>query len=226
VRYGQLALLAHANALACVMLAQHADDQVETVLLALSRGAGVPGMAAMPARFERHGTLFLRPVLGVSGPAIRAWLASAGIGWIQDPTNADESLTRNRIRHQLMPALEQAFPGFRETFARSATHAAQAKRLLAEVAEADLPGQGAQPAIKALQALSPARQANALRHWLKSQHDVSPSTAQLAELQSQIAACTTRGHAIRIKVGGGFVQRAGDCLGYTGAVRPGSSAPL
>lgn len=226
VRYVELARLAQVNALACVMLAQHADDQAETLLLALSRGAGLPGMAAMPARFERHGCLFLRPLLGVPGPAIRAWLAQAGMACVQDPSNADEGLTRNRIRHRLLPALENAFPGFREMFARSAAHAAQAKHLLTEVAASDLTGQGAQPSIKALQALSPARQANALRHWLKSQHGVSPSAAQLAELQSQIAACTTRGHAIRIKVASGFVQRVGDSLAFTGPVQPGPAGPL
>ena len=226
VRYVELARLAQVNALDCVMLAQHADDQTETLLLALSRGAGLPGMAAMPVRFERGRCLFLRPLLGVAGPAIRTWLAQAGIDCVQDPSNADEGLTRNRIRHRLLPALEQAFPGFRETFSRSASHAAQAKHLLAEVAEADLQGQGAQPAIKAMQALSPARQANALRHWLKSQHQVTPSAAQLAELQSQIAACTTRGHAIRIKVASGFVQRVGDSLTYTGAVQAGPASPL
>ena len=226
VRYAELARLAQAHALACVMLAQHADDQAETLLLALSRGAGLPGMAAMATRFERHGCLFLRPLLGVPGPAIRAWLAQAGIACVQDPSNADEGLTRNRIRRVLLPALDNAFPGFRETFGRSAAHAAQAKHLLTEVAVADLQGQGARPSVKALQALSTARQANALRHWLKSNHDVTPSAAQLAELQSQIAACTTRGHAIRIRVAGGFVQREGDTVCYTAAVQPGPASPL
>src|SRR4051794_33933613 len=85
-RYAALATIASSLRLACVLLAQHADDQVETLLLALSRGAGLPGLAAMSPRFERHGMRFERPLLGVSGPAIRAWLAAEQIAFIDDPT--------------------------------------------------------------------------------------------------------------------------------------------
>ncbi len=108
------------------------------MLLALSRGAGLPGLAAMPQRFQRHGMQFERPLLGTSGAAIRAWLAEQGVSFIDDPTNADTAFTRNRIRHELLPALEKAFPQFRDTFARSARHAAQAQELLAALAADDL----------------------------------------------------------------------------------------
>ncbi|WP_298928850.1 tRNA lysidine(34) synthetase TilS [uncultured Ramlibacter sp.] len=219
-RYRALAGAAQANGLACVLLGQHADDQVETLLLALSRGAGLPGLAAMPARFERHGMRFERPLLGTSGAALRQWLDDAGIACVQDPSNADTSFTRNRIRHQLLPALEQAFPQFRETFARSARHAAQAQELLAALAADDLVAAGAPPAIAVLQALPRSRQANLLRHWLRAQHGAAASAAQLEELLDQVAACTTRGHAIRIKVGAGFVLRQGAALGYAAALPP------
>jgi len=69
-------------------------------------------------------------------------------------------------------------------------------------------GEGGYPRIKALQALSRARQANVLRYWLRNSYGVAPSAAQLQELQDQIAACVTRGHRIHIKVGQGFVQRS------------------
>lgn len=195
-------------------LAQHADDQVETVLLALSRGGGLPGLAAMAPFSERAGLHWHRPLLEVPGAQIRSWLQAEGIGWIEDPTNADQILTRNRIRHQLMPALGRVFPGFRETFARSARHAAQAQDLLVDVAASDLQSMGIPPSIKGLQAMSRARQSNALRHWLKQQHQTAPSEAQMTELLSQVAACTTRGHAISIKVGRGMVVRDGDRLGF------------
>ena len=214
VRYAALARLAQEHGVLQVLLAQHADDQIETLLLALSRGAGLPGLSAMPAQFTRHGTNFLRPLLDVSSPAIRQWLKDAGVAWIEDPTNADTAYTRNHIRLQLLPALEQVFPQFRETFARSTRHAAQAQSLLTEVAEQDLNVMGNPPHIKALQQLSHARQANVLRHWLKTVYGVAPSTAQLAELQRQVAACTTRGHAIHIKVGVGQVRREGVGLGW------------
>ena len=98
--------------------------------------------------------------------------------------------------------------------------AAQAQTLLEEVAAEDLLEAGMPPRLKALQALSPARQANALRHWLASQHRARPSAAQLEQLQRQIAACTTRGHRIELRVAQGQVRREGDALSF----RPSSQA--
>ncbi|RYF39460.1 MAG: tRNA lysidine(34) synthetase TilS [Comamonadaceae bacterium] len=217
-RYLALASTAAEAGVGTVLLAQHADDQVETLLLALSRGAGLPGLAAMPVRFERHGMRFARPLLSVPGPALRDWLRKEQLGWIDDPTNADTAYTRNRIRHLLLPALEQAFPQFRDTFARSARHAAQAQELLAEVAARDLAAMDHVPVVRQLQALSRARQANLLRHWLRAVHATAPSAAQLEELMDQIAACTSRGHAIRLRVGTGLVERAHERLVFTASV--------
>lgn len=199
---------------AAVALAQHADDQVETLLLALSRGAGVAGLASMPAQWQRAGLPWYRPLLRVPGQAVRGWLQAKGERWVEDPTNADERYTRNRIRAQILPVLEAAFPAFRDTFARSADNAAQASALLDEVAQADLALVGVPPQLAALQALTRARQANVLRHWLRSVHHTTPSAAQLAELLDQVRACTTRGHRIRIKVGAGYVVRSGPGLDW------------
>ncbi|HYW55720.1 MAG TPA: tRNA lysidine(34) synthetase TilS [Polaromonas sp.] len=202
-------------AIKSIALAQHADDQVETILLALSRGAGLPGLSAMPARWERDGITYHRPLLQVPGAQLRAWLVERGVTWVDDPTNTDEKFTRNRIRARLLPPLEAAFPQFRETFARSARHAAQAQDLLNEIAAQDLLAAGSPPVISSLQALSQARQANVLRHWLQQQA-ATPSSAQLEQLLSQVAACTTRGHQIHIKVASGHVTRQGLCLHYAG----------
>ena len=190
-------------------IAQHADDQIETLLLALSRGAGLPGLSAMPEQWVRGDVSYYRPLLGVPASDIRSWLESRGADWVLDPSNADEQFTRNRIRARLLPALQASFPQFRSTFARSAAHAAQAQVVLQEVAAQDLELVGSPPQIAALQQLSQARQANLLRHWLKTAHAVVPSAAQLAQLLHQIACCTTRGHKIQMKVGSGFVQRRG-----------------
>jgi tRNA(Ile)-lysidine synthase len=214
-RYGALAQTAASLGLKAVLLAQHADDQVETMLLALSRGAGLPGLAAMPVSFQRGGMRFERPLLRVGAPDIRRWLAAQKIAFIEDPTNADVAFTRNRIRHQVLPALEQAFPQFRETFARSARHAAQAQELLAAIATEDLAAAGNPPGIRGLQQLSRARQANLLRHWLRTAHEAAASAAQLEELLDQVAACVTRGHGLRIKVADGFVTRAGEHLRFS-----------
>ena len=217
-----------------IVIAQHADDQIETLLLALSRGAGLPGLSGMPVRWHRHGVVdgvdhrieFVRPWLGVTSLEIRAWLKAEGFaarhpgspnigqGWVEDPTNLDTQFTRNRIRHELIPALENTFPHFRQTFARSAAHAAQAQSILVQVAIEDMANTGNPPKVVALQRLSFERQANVLRHWLKTSHQASPSTAQLAELQSQISHCTDKGKQLRIKVAGGYVERKGDVLSY------------
>jgi tRNA(Ile)-lysidine synthase len=212
-----LAPVEHAQtAIKSIAIAQHADDQIETLLLALSRGAGLAGLSAMPAHWQREGVDYYRPWLDVAGADIRSWLVARGIAWVEDPTNQDPAFTRNRIRATVTPALRAAFPHYLDTFARSAAHAAQAQQVLDEVAREDglqvsRSGDGL-PRLTPLQALSRARQANTLRFWLKTAYGVIPSAAQLSELLDQVEACNTRGHRIHIKVGAGFVQRHGDVL--------------
>ena len=226
-RYAALAEASRSHAAQRIWLGQHADDQVETLLLALSRGAGLPGLAAMSAHFERGGVVFERPLLAVPGAELRTWLRALGIAWVEDPSNQDASFTRNRIRLQLLPALEAAFPQFRETFARSARHAAQAQVLLDQVAAQDLAmalaptaegGEGGERGVSAglliasLQALTRERQANLLRHWLRAVHRTAPTAAQLEEVLGQVAVCRTRGHRIHLRVGAGHLERDGPAL--------------
>lgn len=215
-RYAALARMAESLGAACVLLGQHADDQAETLLLALSRGAGLPGLAAMAERFERHGVVFGRPLLELPSQWLRDWLVAQGHVFVDDPSNDDLRYTRNRIRAQLLPTWERCFPGFRPMLARSARHAAQAQALLDDLARIDLTQTGVPPTIKTLQSLSRERQANALRHWLRSSAGVAASAGQLEELLDQLADCTTRGHRIHIKVASGFVIREGGCLGFVG----------
>ncbi|MBA4261898.1 MAG: tRNA lysidine(34) synthetase TilS [Comamonadaceae bacterium] len=218
-RYAALARMAGSLGAACVLLGQHADDQAETLLLALSRGAGLPGLAAMAERFERHGLVFGRPLLELPSQWLRDWLVAQGHVFVDDPSNDDLRYTRNRIRAQLLPAWERCFPGFRPMLARSARHAAQAQALLDDLARIDLAQTGVPPAIKALQSLSRERQANALRHWLRSAAGVVASAGQLEELLDQVVDCTTRGHGIHIKVATGFVIRELAHLAYVGSDR-------
>lgn len=199
-------------AIKTIAIAQHADDQIETLLLALSRGAGLPGLSAMPQIWERGGIRYHRPLLNVSGADIRLWLDGQGVAFIEDPTNVDERYTRNRIRARVLPVLQVCFPHFRDTFARSAAHAAQAQTLLLELAAQDLAQVGVPPRIKALQGLSDARLANVLRHWLQTMYQAAPSAAQLDELKRQVFACRTRGHALQLKVAHGVCVRRGPVL--------------
>lgn len=213
-RYAALGSAAQRAGVADVALAQHADDQVETLLLALSRGAGVAGLAAMPARRLRDGIVYHRPLLRVAAAEVRAWLRGQGGDWIEDPSNADPHFTRNRIRALLGPALQQAIPQFRDTFSRSAEHAAHASEILTDMAVIDLAAVGTPPAIARLQVLRRSRQANVLRHWLRLAHATTPTAAQMNELLRQITACVTRGHRIELRVGRGTVRREGAVLGW------------
>jgi len=216
-RYKILAELAGASGLRDIALAQHADDQVETLLIALGRGAGLDGLSGMPREMERHGVRFHRPLLDVHGDLLREWISGSGTLCIDDPSNSDLRFTRNRIRRQVLPALAEALPQFRETFARSARNAARASTVLNELAADDLAEAGIPPRIAALQALSRERRANALRFWLKRSHGAVPSEAQLMQLLDQIEACRTRGHHIRLKVAAGRVEREGDALRWYNA---------
>ena len=165
----------------------------------------------MPSLATRQGVTYHRPWLDVPGATLRKTLKDIGQTWIEDPTNQDTRYTRNKIRADILPVLEKAFPAFRQTFARSAAHAAQAQSLLQELAEQDLLQVGSPPNIQALQKFSDARQTNVLRHWL-AQENMQASAAQMEALLVQVKSCTTRGHDIHIKVGRGFVKREGAVL--------------
>jgi tRNA(Ile)-lysidine synthase len=118
----------------CVAFGHHLDDQAETVLFNLLRGAGLEGASGMP-QVGRLGTkTLLRPLLDVPRSAIRAYAAEYRLAWIEDESNADETLTRNFIRRRVGPLLASRFPRWRENLARAARHFAgaglDARRLL------------------------------------------------------------------------------------------------
>jgi tRNA(Ile)-lysidine synthase len=139
-RYG--ALWPAADELGCPWLAtgHTLDDQAETVLLQLLRGAGPDGLAGMAVRGGR----LLRPLLGVRRAETRAACAAAGLPWREDPTNAEDGPLRNRVRAQLLPLLEDLRPGATKTLARTATLAADERDwldpLVAEALAATLAG--------------------------------------------------------------------------------------
>ena len=214
------------GAIKSIAFAHNADDQMETVLLALSRGSGLAGLSAMPAHWLRGDTPCYRPLLEVSAADIRSWLQAQGQPWVEDPSNADMRFTRNRIRLSIVPALRAAFPHAAEAFARSARHAAQAQTLLDTLAQQDLAPwlqDSALPdglPIQGLRQLSTERQANVLRYWLKARYGAMPSAAQLDQLQHQLAACTTRGHRIHIRLASGSALRQGRLLTWSGVSAP------
>ncbi|MGH8150940.1 MAG: tRNA lysidine(34) synthetase TilS, partial [Steroidobacteraceae bacterium] len=103
-----------------LLTAQHADDQLETVLLQLLRGAGVPGLAAMPAVAPFGRGRLVRPLLGVERREIEAWARARKLEWVEDDTNRDEQLDRNYLRLRVVPALRTRWPSAARTAARTA----------------------------------------------------------------------------------------------------------
>ncbi len=103
-----------------LVLAHHLDDQAETVLMNLLRGAGRRGASGMPARARLNGKALLRPLLDLPRAAIEAYAREHGLAWIEDESNADEALTRNFLRRRIGPLLDSRFPGWRRSLARAA----------------------------------------------------------------------------------------------------------
>ncbi len=115
-----------------VALAQHADDQAETVLMRLLRGSGMTGLSGIAYRNERG---YVRPLLGLSRSQLISYLNGRGLSWREDDSNSDTSFIRNRIRHQLLPLLENYNPAIRAALAATAELLGGDEALLAELTE-------------------------------------------------------------------------------------------
>ena len=215
-----------------VVLAHHRDDQVETLLLQLLRGAGVKGLAAMPlVRIEDRGSRIaggnerrkgsklnpqssvlnpgiLRPLLDTMREEILEYAGARKLKWVEDESNQDIYYQRNFIRHEVLPVIARRFPAYRVTLARAAGHLAEAARLLDELAAADAAGHlaGGALSIAALRRLPLARARNLLRYFLTSQGATMPNAERLDEALRQ--ALTAKQDArVRIELGGFELRR-------------------
>lgn len=159
-----------------LLTGQHRDDQAETLLFRLLRGAGVRGLAAIAHHRSFAAGHLVRPLLDVPRSDLEAYAHQHQLAWIEDPSNADPRFSRNYLRHQILPRLIERWPQAVSSLARTAEHLSEAQGLLDELAHMDLHAAN-QPsrfawlplpslALAPLQALSEARQCNALRHWL------------------------------------------------------------
>ncbi|TVT82409.1 tRNA lysidine(34) synthetase TilS [Pseudomonas sp. H3(2019)] len=173
-RYGAFVEATQTNEL--LLTAQHRNDQAETLLFRLLRGAGVRGLSAIPSQRPLGHGFLLRPLLDVSRAELEAYVVDHQLSWIEDPSNADQQFSRNYLRQQIFPALTQRWPQAVTTIARSAAHLSEAQGLLDDLAEIDLAPAATVsefdwlgvPSLEmaALEKLSAARQRNALSHWL------------------------------------------------------------
>ena len=185
-RYEALAQMCEHHQATHLLLGHHQDDQAETVILQLLRGAGLPGLSGMGSQrvLEQSQVRIWRPFLDLTRAELEAYAHEYHLDWIEDPTNQDEHFTRNLIRLRLMPILDKIQPQFRKNLSRTASHMAQAQNLLDQLADIDLNVMSTESGLDltsllALRYEDTARANNALRRWLFLQDLSMPSDERL-----------------------------------------------
>ena len=184
-----------------ICLAHHQDDQAETLLLQLARGAGVKGLAGMAAiDLSRK---LLRPLLDAPRASLEAYASANKLTWINDESNADTKFDRNYMRHEVLPKLEKQYPAIKQTISRSATHLAEASALLDDLAQIDatdaLKQNMQQLSLQILVSLNPARASNLVRWWLAQNQLTMPNQQHLQQIVQQLLGAKADA-AIQIKV--------------------------
>ena len=195
---------------ACLLLAQHRGDQAETLLFNLLRGTGVTGAAAMPAerRFGRQ--RLLRPLLDASRVEIERYARAHGLAWVDDESNRDTSLSRNFIRHDLLPVVMQHFPAAEAALAQAAGNFAEAGELLDDLARSDwilVAAEDQSARLVVLRQLSLPRLKNLLRYRLRQLGWRVPVAARLEEFARQLQSAGPDRHPELVLPDG--VMRAG-----------------
>jgi len=195
-RYAALAAWMAQRSLAALASAHHADDQAETLLLALGRGCGLDGLTGIAPRDRREGVILLRPLLELGRDALREHARMHGLDWVEDPSNADARVPRSALRMQGLPALESVLPGWAQGVPAALQALRDARAIVDERAAQDLAAAGASGASGAstlaaldrrmLAALPGARIDAVLRAWLGVLGETAPSRAKLAELRAQL----------------------------------------
>lgn len=173
-----------------VLTAQHQDDQAETLLLALLRGSGVKGLAAMPMVAPLGEARLLRPLLGYSRAQLLAWAQARNLRWREDPSNADPAFDRNFLRARVLPVLAERWPACAASLARTAAHCAAAQGLIEGLAAAELAHLGgSRPgtlSLRRLVALEPDRLAAVLRHWIAGLGLPPPDSRHLGRIRDEL----------------------------------------
>lgn len=208
----------------CIALGHHRDDQAETVLLQLLRGAGLRGLSAMPDDAGEEGHVgmvrLLRPLLDLSRTTLEAFARQQGLSWVDDESNADTRFDRNFVRHEVMPLLERRFPSARASLARSARLLGGAARLVESVAAADLQAalacaEGAPPGLSVgvLVAVGEGRACELLRAWLRAHGVAMPPERRLIEALRQVATAAPE-RTVEVRFDGATLRRYRDriCL--------------
>jgi len=191
------AITLHMNSNDVLLTAHHADDQAETVLLQMLRGAGVTGLSAMRNTRALQQGYHVRPWLNTPRSALEEYAAQHKLCWIDDDSNTNTRFDRNYLRHDILPMLEKRWPAVTQMLSRTAQHMVSAEHCLSALAELDLQQLDPQPVnmfdyrgfsldLIKLQMLSPERQANVLRHWLRQVNLSLPDQVHLQRVFSEV----------------------------------------
>ncbi|MCC7413032.1 MAG: tRNA lysidine(34) synthetase TilS [Gammaproteobacteria bacterium] len=197
-----------------LLTAHHRDDQAETLLLALLRGSGPHGLRGMAECRELAPGTLLRPLLGVAGDALERYARLHGLRWIEDDSNTDQRLDRNFLRHGVLPRLAARWPRHGAALARAARWQSEVSAVLDEVAVADLAAVSDAAGglrITALVTLTPARRANALRHWIRTAGYPVPGHRRLEAIAASLLG-TGAGKGGRVVWNGAQLHRYRDVL--------------
>ena len=216
-RYEALARMARARQIELVLLAQHRRDQAETVLLQAMRSGGPPGLSAMPRSAQRGGVVWARPWLDQPREAIEAYVRRYRLHYVDDPSNEDVRLARNRLRTRAWETLCEAFPQAEVALAGTARRMQEAAACNAELAALDMAhclDAQARIRLDLWTALSCSRQANLLRHWAQT-HGPGGLPETLVERLLNEAACARNGS--RWPAPAGQIRRREGCLSYVTA---------
>lgn len=175
-----------------LLLAHHQDDQLETFLLQALRGAGLRGLASMPAIAALGRGRLARPLLGYTRVQLHAWARAENLEWLEDPSNSDAHFDRNYLRRQVIPQLRARWPAAAETVSRSARHCGEALELLAVQAADDLQHCAQSDfeslALAPLLSLGVPRSKNVLRYWLERLGLPPPSAGKLEQVFAELLA--------------------------------------
>lgn len=199
-----------------IITGHHRDDQAETFLLALKRGAGLKGLSAMSIETKQDKDLLMRPLLNTSRAEIVSTAKQQHLSWVEDESNSDTHFDRNFIRQKVMPLLSERWPSITETINRSSGHCEEGQLLLNELAEQDLITCQLSKnclSVDELNKLSVARFNNLVRFFLGQCGQLMPSTEQLAQVHQQLLASKDKNPAV--KVANNYLRRYKDALYLT-----------
>ncbi len=203
--------------------AHHADDQAETLLLQVFRGAGVHGLASMPELREFGAGYLLRPLLHCTRDEILRYASDHSLSWCEDPSNTNLRYDRNYVRNELLPSVAQRWPQVVSNISRSASHCAETMQLMQDLARLDFAESGngtiannsatvaAQLSITQLLTLSDVRRKNLLRYWIGQHGFQTPSTIQLQQILNDLV-CADETSLGRINFGGAQIARYQEML--------------